>query len=181
MHNPWKTLSSKPIYRNPWFSVREDQVTRPDGRPGIYGVVETRIATGAVAVTGDGEVYLVGQYRYPLDCYSWEVPEGGAEEGEDPLTAIQRELREEAGIVARTWTPLGGAIHLSNCISSETGYVFLAEDLTETDADPDETELLCVRKVPFAQALAMVDANEITDAVSIIALLRADRYLRSRS
>jgi len=177
--NPWRTLESREIYKNPWIRVREDQVVRPDGSEGIYGVVETRIATGAVALTDDGEIYLVGQYRYPTDMYSWEVPEGGADPGEDPLAAIQRELQEEAGVIAEEWTQLGGVIHLSNCFTAEIGYVYIARNLREVPSEPEATEVLQVRKVPFAEAVAMVDGGEIVDAMSMLAILRAERFLRS--
>jgi len=179
--NPWKTLGSRIVYDNPWIRVREDQVIRPDGGEGIYGVMETRIATGVVPLDSDGCIYLVGQYRYPTKVYSWEIPEGGTDPGEDPLTAIQRELKEETGLTARKWTPLGGEFHLSNCISSEIGFVFLAEDLIPGDAEPDGTEVLQVKRVPLDEALAMVDDNTIVDAVTIIALLRAERHLRGRN
>lgn len=178
--NPWKTLASRTVYDNPWISVREDTVIRPDGEEGIYGVMETRIATGVVPIDSEGYTYLVGQYRYPTNVYSWEIPEGGADPGEDPLSAIQRELKEETGLVARKWIALGGEFHLSNCISSEVGFVFLAEDLTQEEAEPDGTEVLQVKRLPLADAIAMVDDNTIVDAVSIIALLRAERYIQRR-
>src|SRR5690349_16648205 len=106
--NPWRRLSTRPIYENPWIKVREDQVIRPDGNPGIYGVVEFQSwAIGVVPLTEDGDTFLIGQYRYTLDQYSWEIPEGGGAKTETPLEAAQRELREEAGITASTWTYLG--------------------------------------------------------------------------
>ncbi len=178
--NPWKTLSSRIAYSNPWMSVREDEVIRPDGNPGIYGVIETRIATGVVALTPDGEVYLIGQYRYTTDTYSWEVVEGGSDEGETAIDAAKRELQEEAGLVAERWTQLGGEVHISNCISSEVGFIFLAERLTEVPASPDGTELLEVRRMPLRDAIAMADSGEMTDALSIIALYRAERFLAKR-
>ena len=178
--NPWTRKDSRIIYQNPWLTLREDRVINPNGGEGVYSVVETRIATGVVALTRDCEVYLVGQYRYPTEGYSWEIVEGGADPGEAPLAAIQRELQEEAGLVARCWTPLGGEIHLSNCISSEAGYLFLAEELETCEPDPEETEILEVKRVPFRQALAMVDEGLITDAMSIMGLLRAERFLWRR-
>ena len=176
-HNPWKTLSSSIVYSNPWMRVREDNVIRPDGEPGIYGVVETRIATGVVALSELNEVYLVGQFRYPTEVYSWEIVEGGADEGEDPLAAAKRELKEEAGIIARDWDELGPEFHLSNCISSERGRLYLARDLELGEADPEGTEVLKLKKIPFIEALCMVDSGEIVDAVTIIGLLRAQRML----
>ncbi len=175
--NPWKTISSRKVYSNPWMSVREDQVIRPDGQNGIYGVIDTRTATGVVALTPEHEVYLVGQYRYPTDVYSWEIVQGGVEEDEDPLTACKRELQEEAGLIAETWTPIGGEIHLSNCISSEKGYIFVAEGLSETEASPDGTEVLQLKKIPLSEAVRMAVSGEIVDAVSIIGILLAEKWL----
>lgn len=180
MKNPWKTLDTKVVYENPWIRVREDAVVRPDGKPGIYGVVETRLATGVIALTPENEVYLVGQYRYPMDSYSWEIIEGGSDDDESALDAAKRELREEAGLEASHWETLGPEIHLSNCHSNERGYLFLATGLTEVESSPDGTEELVIRKVPLAEALAMVDSGEIADAMSIMALLRLDRARRVR-
>jgi 8-oxo-dGTP pyrophosphatase MutT (NUDIX family) len=176
-HNPWKTHSSAVVYKNDWITVREDQVTRPDGKPGIYSVVETRIACGVVALTPNNEVYLVGQYRYPTECYSWEIIEGGAEKDEPPLQAIKRELQEEAGLSATEWTQLGPMIQLSNCHSSEMAIVFLARGLSETKAAPEGTELLQLKRVALAEAVKMCEDGRITDAMSIIGLARATKNL----
>jgi 8-oxo-dGTP pyrophosphatase MutT (NUDIX family) len=177
--NPWKRLSSRPIYENPWIAVREDQVIRPDGNPGIYGVVQFQHwAIGVVPLTADGDTFLVGQYRYTLDHYSWEIPEGGGEHTETPLEAAQRELREEAGIAATSWTYLGEA-HLSNSATDEVGCVFLAEGLTFGETEPDGTEDLQLRRVPFEEAVRMALTGEISDALAVIGLLRADHFLKS--
>ena len=176
--NPWKTLSSAVKYRNPWITIREDEVIRPDGTPGIYGVVECRVATGVLALTEAGALYLVGQYRYPLDCYSWEIVEGGAEPGEEPLAACQRELREEAGLEAAHWEPLGGEIHLSNCHSSERGFLYVARGLTHVGAAPDGTEELQLKTVPWSEALAMVARGDISDAFSIMGILLYEQKMR---
>lgn len=176
--NHWKTLTSKEVYRNPWMRVREDKVIRPDGKEGIYGVVETRVATGVCALTDKGEVVLVGQYRYATERYSWEIVEGGADLGEPPLEAIQRELQEEAGLKAEHWTPLSHELQLTNCISSEMGYIFMAEGLSEVEPDPEETEVLQIRFEPLEKCLEMIEEGEITDAISIMGLLLLDRHLR---
>lgn len=179
--NPWKRLSSRLIYENPWISVREDAVIRPDGKEGIYGVVDTRIATGVVPMTEDNCVVLVGQYRYPIDQYSWEIPEGGTEGDELPLECIKRELQEEAGYTSESWVQLGEEFHLSNCFSSEVGYVFLARDLKPVPVSPDGTEVLQVKKVPFEDCIDMVYSGKIKDSVSIIGILRAQQYIADNS
>jgi 8-oxo-dGTP pyrophosphatase MutT (NUDIX family) len=177
--NPWRRLSSRPIYENPWIKVREDQVVRPDGNPGIYGVVEFQNrAIGVVPLAANGDTFLVGQYRYTLDVYSWEIPEGGGPMHETPLEAAQRELREETGIMAACWTYLGEA-HLSNSATDEVGYVFLAEDLTIGPAEPDGTEELGLRRLSLDEAVQMALTGEISDALAVIGLLRADHFLRS--
>ena len=175
--NPWKKYGSRVVYENPWIKVREDQVIGPSGHASIYGVVDTRIATGVVALTPDNQVYLVGQFRYPTDEYSWEIIEGGADEAENPLETAKRELREEAGLKAGYWIQLGGECHLSNCFSSEVGYLYLARDLKEVGSQPDETEILELKKVPFKECLRMVETGEIKDAITIIAIFRAERLL----
>ena len=115
--NPWTTLGSKIVYKNPWITVREDKVIRPDGKEGIYGVVDTRIATAVVALTPEQEVYLIGQYRYSMNEYTWELIEGGSDPGEDPKNTAIRELREEAGLVAGEFIQLGLDVHVTNCHS----------------------------------------------------------------
>jgi 8-oxo-dGTP pyrophosphatase MutT (NUDIX family) len=177
MKNPWQRLGSKIIYTNPWITVREDDVVTPGGTSGIYGVVETRVATGIVAMTDAQEMYLVGQYRYPVDEYSWEIPEGGSDPGEDPIVTAKRELREETGLVATDWEQLGGEVHLSNCFSAERGFLYLARGLSQQAAEPDPTEQLVVKKIPFSECLAMVDRGEIKDSLTIIAVLRVARRM----
>lgn len=168
--NPWRTLSSKEVYSNPWIEVREDAVIRPDGEHGIYGVVHYKnIAVGILPVE-DEFIYLVGQYRYPLDRYSWEIPEGGCASGEAPLQAAQRELEEETGLRAQHWRQMGEA-HLSNSVSDERAVWFAATGLTQGTQRPEGTEQLNLRRVPFAKALAMVLTGEITDALSLLAIL----------
>jgi 8-oxo-dGTP pyrophosphatase MutT (NUDIX family) len=175
--NPWKRLKRTVVYDNDWITLKHDDVERPDGEPGIYGVVHFKhLAIAILARDAEDRILLVGQYRYPLDVYSWEIPEGGGRLDEDPLAAAQRELREESGFTARRWTRLG-AVHLSNSVSDELGIYYLAEELEPGEAQPEGTEELEVRWVPFAEALRMVRAGEITDSLSVIAILRlaADR------
>lgn len=167
--NPWRTVSSRRVYENPWISVREDQVVRPDGERGIYGVVHYKnVAVGVLAVEDD-HVYLVGQYRYPLEMYSWEIPEGGCPEGEEPLRAAQRELKEETGLEARKWHRLGEAF-LSNSVADEYAVWFLATELVPGQVRPEGTERIEVRRVPLREALDMALDGGITDALSIVAL-----------
>lgn len=179
-NNPWNRTSSKLVYQNDWIKVREDQVTTPNGKPGIYGVVETRIATGTLAITTDNELYLVGQYRYPTNCYSWEIIEGGAEINESPLEAAKRELKEEAGLTAKKWTSLGSEVHLSNCHSSERAFFFLAENLNVGTASPDETEVLKLKKVRIEELRQMLRSGEIVDAMTIIGYYRLAEYLSGK-
>ncbi|MDP8950073.1 MAG: NUDIX hydrolase [Actinomycetota bacterium] len=167
--NPWVTISSKQVYDNPWITVREDRVIRPDGEPGIYGVVHYKnIAVGVLAIEED-HVYLVGQYRYPLERYSWEIPEGGCPEGEEPLRAAQRELREETGLEATRWRTLGEA-YLSNSVTDECAVWFLATGLVPGERRPEGTERIDVRRVPLRRALDMALNGEITDALSLLAI-----------
>ncbi len=170
--NPWIRLSGRVTYQNPWISVREDQVIRPDGQPGIYGVVEFKNrAIGVLPVESDGSIWLVGQYRYTLGIYSWEIPEGGCPDGEEPIDAARRELREETGLTADRIEPLGGLLHLSNSVSNESGLLFRASGLTAGLSDPEGTERLLVRRVSWAEAISMLAVGQITDALSVIALL----------
>ena len=168
--NPWLIVSSRQVYDNPWITVREDRVVRPDGEPGIYGVVHYKnIAVGVLAVEED-QVYLVGQYRYPLERYSWEIPESGCPEGEEPLRAAQRELREETGLEAAHWRRLGEA-YLSNSVADEYAVWFLATGLSPGEQRPEGTERLSVRRVSLHEALGLVLNGEITDALSILAIM----------
>jgi 8-oxo-dGTP pyrophosphatase MutT (NUDIX family) len=168
--NLWRTVSSKQVYDNPWIAVREDLVTRPDGEPGIYGVVHFKnIAVGILAIEDD-HVYLVGQHRYPLDLYSWEIPEGGCPEGEEPLDAARRELKEETGLEAKHWRMLGEA-YLSNSVADEYAVWFLATGLVPGEQSPEGTEAIDVRRLPLREAQKMVISGQITDALSLLAIM----------
>jgi ADP-ribose pyrophosphatase len=138
--NPWTLLSRRIAYENPWIRVYHDDVLRPDRQPGIYGVVHYRNrAVGVVPIDAADRVLLVGQFRYVLGAYSWEIPEGGAPFDEDPLEAARRELREETGYTAAHWQPIARA-HLSNCVSDEEAILYLATELTAGEASPEPTE-----------------------------------------
>jgi len=175
--NPWKTLSTKTIYDNPWINVREDKVINPSGNNGIYGVVSFKNkAIGIVPVDKEGYTYLVGQYRYTLNEYSWEIPEGGGPIGIEPLESAKRELKEETGFTAKKWTNLG-RLHTSNSVTDEEGFIFLAEDLIDGESEPEETEKLEVKKIHLKEAVEMVMSGEITDSLAIIGIMKAARYM----
>ena len=179
-HNPWHTLSTEVKYHNPWISVREDQVLNPGGGRGIYGVVSMKNkALGIVPVDADGNTWLVGQYRYPLNEYSWEIPMGGGLLEHDILESAQRELKEETGLTAARWTRIA-RLHTSNSVTDEEGFVYLAEDLTAGELEPEETEDLRLWKLPLAEAIRMVMDDRITDGVSVAGLLKAEKVLQSR-
>jgi 8-oxo-dGTP pyrophosphatase MutT (NUDIX family) len=178
--NPWCKLASREVYDNDWIHVREDTVIRPDHQRGIYGVVHFKnLAIGVLAIEDD-DIYLVGQYRYPLDKYSWEIPEGGCAKGEEPLEAARRELEEETGLRAEKWEKMGEA-HLSNSATDELAIWFLATGLTEGRQRPEGTEQLSVRRVSFQEALSMVLKGEITDALSALAIMQYQLAVRSGS
>ena len=175
---PWTRLRSRDIYDNPWIQVREDDVLRPDGSPGIYGVVHFKnLAVAVVAVDAQGQVILVGQHRYPFDRYYWELPEGGCPVGrESPQEAAARELREETGYAAGRWDSLG-TLELSNSSTDELGHLFLARDLTPGIQEPGADEQLAVKAVDFREAWRMAMEGELTESLTVAALSRARYFL----
>ena len=175
---PWQTLNSSVKYDNPWIKVVEDQVINPSGGRGIYGKVHyKKIAIGIIPIDEAGNTWLVGQHRYPLDVYSWEIPEGGCPEGEDKLRAAKRELKEETGLSAKFWKQIQH-MHLSNSVSDESSYVYIATDLTEGSTDFEDTEDLQVKKLPISEAVQMAMNGQITDAISVAALLKLDKMMQ---
>ncbi len=173
--NPWQTLSSTAVYDNPWVTVKHEEVLKPNGEPGIYGLVHFKNrAIAIVPLDNDNYTWLVGQYRYPLKEYSWEIPMGGGPMSEEALDSAKRELKEETGIVADSWTDLG-RIHTSNSVTDEEGFMFLAENLSFEEAEPEDTEILDLKKVLLQEAIAMIMRSEITDSLTIAALLKVAR------
>lgn len=173
MHtNPWKKLKSDPIYDNDWISVTEHRVLNAANKEGIYGEVHFKnLAIAILPLTDHLETYLVGQYRFPLDQYSWEIPMGGGPLDGSPLRSAQRELKEETGLLAQHWNQIA-KIHTSNSVCDEAGYIYIAKGLTESSPDPDDTEVLQVKKLPFERVLEMALCGEITDAISLTAIFK---------
>ncbi|WP_291782526.1 NUDIX hydrolase [Cecembia sp.] len=173
--NPWIKKSKNTVYENPWMIIEEHQVINPAGNDGIYGIVSFKNkALGIIPVDQDGNTWLVGQYRFPLDEYSWEIPMGGGPIGLDILESAKRELKEETGLSAGKWTEFM-RIHTSNSVTDEEGFVFLAEELTLGETDFEETEDLKVIKLPLQEAIQKVMKGEITDGISIAGLLKLAR------
>ena len=168
----WIRNARRVAYENPWLTLWHDDVTRPDGAPGIYGVVHfANLAAGVLVLDQDDRVLLVGQHRYPIDAYSWEIPEGGVPAGETALDGARRELREETGVEASDWRELA-RVHLSNSVTDELAILFIATGLTHGVATPDGTEDLAIRWMPFADVLAMTLDGRISDAMTVVAVER---------
>lgn len=170
--NPWKILKSDQVYKNSWIELTEHQVINPKGGQGIYGEVHFKnIAIGIVVLDSNYNTWLVGQYRFPLKAYSWEIPEGGGPLNVDPLLSAKRELQEETGIQASRFTEIQ-KMHLSNSVSDEFAIIYLAQDLEMGESSPEETEELEIRKIPFEEAYQMVINGEITDSMSVAGILK---------
>jgi 8-oxo-dGTP pyrophosphatase MutT (NUDIX family) len=176
-HNPWTILNQRTIYDNKWIGLIEYDVLNPSGGKGIYGKVRYKnLAIGILPLDEKGNTWLVGQYRFVLDAYSWEIPEGGGDPALPPVESARRELLEETGLVAAEWLPLM-EMHLSNSVSDERAYMFLARGLEQREAEPEETEQLVVRKLPFEEAYRMVERGEITDSMSVASILKVKLML----
>ncbi len=175
--NPWITHNTREIYSNPWIKLTEHDVTNPGGGKGIYGKVHMRnLAIGIVPLDEDLNTWLVGQYRYTLDEYSWEIPMGGGLLNVPKLDSAKRELKEETGLEAKKWTEIC-KIHTSNSVTDEVGFAYLAQDLTQGETEFEETEDLQIKKLPLREALMMCDEGAITDSLSVAAIYKLARML----
>ncbi len=171
-HNPWKITGQKQVYDNPWISVTEYDVINPSGGKGIYGKVHFKnLAIGIVPLDKSLNTWLVGQYRFSLNQYSWEIPEGGGPSDIDPLDSAKRELLEETGLLANQWEPIL-KMHVSNSVTDELAIIYLARDLEQHNPEPEETEQLIIKKLPFDEVYKMVEEGTITDSISVAAILK---------
>lgn len=170
--NPWQVTAEKIIYNNPWIGLTEYQVINPSGNTGIYGKVRFKnFAIGVVPLDSEMNTYIVGQYRFALGQYSWEIPEGGGAFDVDPIESAKRELLEETGLKASRWTEIQ-RMHLSNSVTDELSIIYLAQDLQQFEPEPEDTEQLVIKKLPFDQVYRMVYSGEITDSVTVAAVLK---------
>ncbi len=173
----WQTISSRITYENPWIAVEHHEVINPAGKPGIYGTVRFRnLAVAILPIDDEGYTYLVGQFRYALNCYSWELPEGGCPLVEEPLVAARRELLEETGLQASDWS-LILEMDISNSVTDERSFSYLARNLRQGTSQPDDTENLKVRRVHLSEVYRMILSGEIRDALTVATVLKAAALL----
>jgi len=170
--NPWKPQSSTKIFENPWLTLHEDKVINPGGGISHYGKINFKnLAIGIIPLDENNNTWLVGQYRYVPDCYSWEIPMGGGPLNIAPLESAKRELKEETGLIASDWQELM-KLHTSNSVTDERGLVYIARDLRQGETEFEETEDLLIQKLPLEEAIERVLNGEITDALSVCGLLK---------
>ncbi|HEY5826684.1 MAG TPA: NUDIX hydrolase [Cyclobacteriaceae bacterium] len=180
--NPWKNISESEKYDNTWINVTEYKVINPAGKPGIYGKVHFKNkAIGIIALDKENNTWLVGQWRYPLNEWSWEIPEGGGPLDKDVLESAKRELKEETGITANKWTMIQRA-HLSNSVSDEEGFIYLAEELTFGETELEDSEAgMKLWKLSLKEALQLVLDGKITDSLTVMGLLKVGRMKELQS
>jgi len=179
MQNNWKKVSAKQVYDNPWISVEHHDVITPNQTEGIYGkVLFKNLAIGIIPLDEDSNTWIVGQYRYTIDQYSWEIPMGGGPLQEAPLKSAQRELKEETGLTADQWDHIM-TVHTSNCVTDEIGHIYVARGLSQGSTEFDVTEDLQIKKLPFKELYDMVVNGEITDSISIAGILKLDILLKT--
>jgi 8-oxo-dGTP pyrophosphatase MutT (NUDIX family) len=177
--NPWKTLKSEKVYDSPWIGLTKHDVTNPSGKPGTYSVIHFKnLAIGILPLDENYNTWIVGQYRYPINQYSWEIPEGGGDRAVDPLDSAKRELLEETGIKANKWTKIQ-EMYISNSASDEFCILYIAQDLTFGESEPEEDEQLEVRKIHFDELYKMVEAGEITDSLTVTIVLKTKLLMLS--
>lgn len=177
--NPWQTRSSRVVYENAWINVREDQVIRPDGNPGIYGVITLRPSVCVLALNERDEVAVVGQWRYTLDRYCLELPRGGSQDGEDMLSVAKRELSEEVGVAAEHWKS-HGAFDIGNGVCNDVQHFYVATGLSPTERHLDPEEEIAVEWHPFEDVVAMASDGRIRE-VSSVALIMKVAFERIRN
>jgi 8-oxo-dGTP pyrophosphatase MutT (NUDIX family) len=176
-HNPWQIIDEKEVYDNNWIKLIHYNVINPSGGKGIYGKVHFKnIAIGIVPLDPQMNTYIVGQYRFALSAYSWEIPEGGGPLSDDPLMSAKRELLEETGLKATHWIKVLD-MHLSNSVSDEACIIYVATGLSQHTAMPEETEQLVIKKIPFDEVYQMVQKGMITDGVTVAAILKTKLML----
>lgn len=172
---PWKKLREEERYATPWISVSHHDVLDPSGRQGIYGVIHFKnLAVGIIPLDEQLNTWIVGQYRYPIKAYSWEIPEGGGKRDLPPIESAKRELREEAGITAEQWTEVL-QMDLSNSASDEVAIIFVAQGLSFHEPEPDHDEQLELRRIPFKELVDMVMRGEVRDSLTVAGVLKVDR------
>jgi 8-oxo-dGTP pyrophosphatase MutT (NUDIX family) len=177
LRGPWRTLSIEERYATPWISVSHHEVIDPSGGRGIYGVIHFKnVAVGIIPLDAELNTWIVGQYRYPIKAYSWEIPEGGGRRDVPPLDSAKRELREEVGIEATRWTEVL-RMDLSNSASDEEAIIFVAQDLSFHAPEPEATEELAMRKIPFHELFQAVMRGEMRDSLTVAAVLKVQRML----
>lgn len=171
--NPWTKLDEKLVYESPWISLFHQNVLNPSGNPGTYSIIHfNKLAIGILPLDEDYNTWIVGQFRYPMKTYTWEIPEGGGSRNEEPVDSAKRELLEECGIIANKWD-LIQEMQLSNSATDEVALLYIARQLSFTDAQPEENEQLTVRKIPFSELYERVLKGELTDSLTVAAVLRA--------
>ena|ERR1700741_200579 len=179
--NPWVTKTSEVVYESAWIKVHKNGVLNPAGNPALYSYVEFKnLAIGIIPLDENNYTWLVGQFRYPTNSYSWEIIEGGGDPKTDPIESAKRELKEEAGIIADQYEELL-RLHLSNSATDELAIVYIARGLHFEEAEPEESEMLEVKKVHIKEAYEMCLSGEITDAISVAAIYRVMLDLKIKS
>ena len=171
--NPWTTLKSEKVYDSPWIGLTKHDVLNPNGNPGTYSVVHFKnLAIGILPLDKDYNTWIVGQYRYPINQYSWEIPEGGGKRDVPPIESAKRELLEETGITAGKWTKVQ-EMYLSNSASDEYCILYIAQDLTFGEAEPEDEEELVCKQIHFDELYRLVETGEITDSLTVAIVLKA--------